>query len=108
MIHKIPSWLTVPSQASVFHQVDNLHDFCIPYDFEVKELKKKRKNIIKQVLLSKLAVKDEKCLAESHVISTECVTLFFSSNRICLNCYTKFMTLGFFLVYLVIPVSEWL
>lgn len=54
--------------------------------------RKAKSKIIKHILLSKLSVEEEKCLAEISGLCTEYVALVFFSNRIYSNCYAKFMT----------------
>lgn len=87
-----PILLTAPSHTNVFHQVDKMCMISVFPTFWSQGRKAKSKNIIKHILLSKLAAEEEKCLAEIHVCIEHVALLFFSSNRIFSNCYTKFMT----------------
>lgn len=92
VIHEIPSWLTVPSNTNVFHQVDNMHDICIPYNFEVKEEKQNPRTSLSTYCLASSLLKRKNGLAVIPGLCIECVALIFISNIIYTNCCTKFMT----------------
>lgn len=96
-----PILLTAPSNTNVFHQVDKMCMISVFPTFWSQGRKAKSKNIIKHILLSKLAAEEEKCLAEIHVVCIEHVALLFfpqteSSQIVTLNLWR-----GFFVVHLV-------